>query len=96
MSSTGWIDFSSEHRDKVLTVVKLLSEKGVIDELGIGVVRNTFANRLLFWIFTFQPGPKYFALTALLLKDYQEHKSTKRKSRSFEKHPVNEDRDCHI
>ena len=42
-SSIGWIDFSSEHRDRVRTVLALVAEKGVVDELGIGVLRDTFA-----------------------------------------------------
>jgi hypothetical protein len=40
MSSLGWIHFSSEHRDKVRTVLDLLKKQGVIDELGIGVIRT--------------------------------------------------------
>jgi len=35
MASFGWIDFSSEHRDKVRTVIDLLRKQGVVDELGI-------------------------------------------------------------
>lgn len=72
MSSLGWIDFSSEHRDKVRTVIDLLSAPGVIDELGIGVIRDSFADRMFPGISTIQTRPKYFTVTALLLKDYVE------------------------
>ncbi len=34
MTSVGWIDFSSEHRDKVRTVLDLLRQRGVVDELA--------------------------------------------------------------
>lgn len=77
-------------------MIDLLSEKGVIDELGIGVVRNTFADRLFPGISTIQTRPKYFALTALLLKDYLEHECTKRNPRSLEKYLADEERDCRI
>ena len=40
----GWIDFSKEQRNKVLSVINLLSEPGAVDELGIGIVRDAFAN----------------------------------------------------
>ena len=46
VSAIGWVDFSSEHRDKVKSVVDLLSTPGVIDELGIGVVRDSFSGGL--------------------------------------------------
>lgn len=32
-SSIGWIDFSSEHRDRVHTGLDLMAEKGIVDEL---------------------------------------------------------------
>ena len=40
----GWIDFSKEDRQKALDVINLLSEQGAVDELGIGIVRDAFAN----------------------------------------------------
>ena len=70
MSAIGWIDFSSERRDKVHTVIDLLSEDGVIDELDIGVIRDSFADSMFPGISTIQTRPKCFTLTALLLKDF--------------------------
>lgn len=40
----GWIDFSKEDRQKAFDVINLLSEQGAVDELGIGVIRDAFAN----------------------------------------------------
>lgn len=40
----GWIGFSKEDRQKALDVINLLSEQGAVDELGIGIVRDAFAN----------------------------------------------------
>ena len=96
MSSIGWIDFSSEHRDKVRTVIDLLSKQGVIDELGIGVVRNAFANRMFPGLSTIQTRPKYFTLTALLLKRYKKTECAKRNPRSLERYLEDEERNCRI
>ena len=41
----GWIDFSKEDREKVYDVLNLLQKKGTLDELGIGQIRDAFANR---------------------------------------------------
>lgn len=96
MSPIGWIDFSSEHREKVHTVIDLLSEQGVIDELGIGVVRDSFADHLFPGISTIQTRPKYFPLTALLLKDYLENEKHKRRPRSLGRYLEDEEKRCRI
>ena len=31
----GWIDFSKTERNKVLSILDLLGERGVLDELGL-------------------------------------------------------------
>lgn len=43
----GWIDFSRDERNKVLNVIHLLDEPGAIDELGIGAIRDAFADCFL-------------------------------------------------
>ena len=40
----GWIDFSKEQRNKVLSVINLLSEPGAVDELGVGIIRDAFSD----------------------------------------------------
>ena len=52
----GWIDFSKEDRQKAFDVINLLSEQGAVDELGIGVIRDAFANY-------FFPGTSTMPLT---------------------------------
>ena len=39
----GRIDFSKSERNKVRSVLDLLSEKGTLDELGIAPIRDGFA-----------------------------------------------------
>ena len=84
MTSVGWIDFSSEHRDKVRTVLDLLRQRGVVDELGIGMIRDSFADRLFPGISTIQTRAKYFLLTALLIDEYDALPEAKKASRTLE------------
>ncbi|MDF1738648.1 MAG: DUF6361 family protein [Verrucomicrobiales bacterium] len=96
MSSLGWIDFNSEDSAKVRTVLDLLSDTGVIDELGIGVIRDSFADRMFPGISTVQTRPKYFTLTAHLLKDYAENEVPKTRPRSLAKYLEEEEKWCRI
>ena len=84
IGSVGWIDFSSEHRDKVRTVIDLLKQPGVVDELGIGVIRDSFADRLFPGVSTIQTRAKYFTLTALLIHDYLRQPEAKKEKQSLE------------
>ncbi len=70
-SGLGWIDFSSEDRDKVRQVLALAAEKGTLDELGIGQIRDAFADLLFPGISTIQTRAKYFLIVPRLLRDYQ-------------------------
>jgi hypothetical protein len=80
MAKVAWIDFSSEHREKVRLVLDLLKQKGVLDELGIGVIRDSFADRLFPGINTIQTRAKYFLIIGHLLKEYLQLKPPKQKA----------------
>lgn len=95
-SSIGWIDFSSEHREKVRTVIDLLSAPGVVDELGIGIVRDSFADRMFPGISTIQTRAKYFTLTARLVREYQTYERPKKNPRTLERYLEEEEKDCRI
>jgi len=58
----GWIDFSKEERNKVLATLRLLGNQTALDELGIGSVRDAYANILFPGISTIQTRAKYFVL----------------------------------
>ena len=58
----GWIDFSKEDRNKVFNVLNLLSEEGVLDELGIAPIRDAFSNIFFPGITTIQTRAKYFLI----------------------------------
>ena len=40
----GWIDFSKNERNKVLSVIHQLEEPAAVDELGLGAIRDGFAD----------------------------------------------------
>jgi len=85
-SAIGWVDFSSEHREKVKSVIDLLSTPGVIDELGIGVIRDSFSDSLFPGLSTIQTRAKYFITVPRLFKDYEKlpaHQRRKRKLADF-------------
>ena len=65
----GWIDFSKSDRDKVLGVIQLFAEQTAMDELGIGTVRDAFANIFFPGTSTIQTRAKYFFIVSYLLQE---------------------------
>ncbi|MGA2256604.1 MAG: DUF6361 family protein [Thermoguttaceae bacterium] len=55
-----WVDFADDDRERMLRVVDLFREQGTQDELGIGTIRDAFAD----WFFpgtsTIQTRARYF------------------------------------
>lgn len=67
----GWIDFSKSERNKVLSVLDLLSEAGTLDELGIALVRDGFSNLFFPGTSTIQTRAKYFLIVPYAFKDIE-------------------------
>ena len=65
----GWIDFSKEDRQKAFDVINLLSEQGAVDELGIGIIRDAFANYFFPGTSTIQNRAKYFLIVPYMLRE---------------------------
>ena len=76
MGQLGWIDFSSDDRDKVRQVLALAAEKGTLDELGVGQIRDAFSDLLFPGISTIQTRAKYFITVSRTLRDYQNLKTS--------------------
>src|SRR4051795_2981625 len=60
MSSLTWLDFSDAERKRALQAVELLSRPETRDELGLGAIRDAFANALFPGISTVQRRARYF------------------------------------
>ena len=69
MAGIGWIHFSETTRRRVLKVLDFLSEKGTIDELGIGVVRNISSNEMFRGISTIITRTRYYHTVPYLIID---------------------------
>ena len=65
----GWIDFSKNERNKVLSVIHSLDEPGTLDELGLGAIRDGFSDYFFPGTSTVQTRAKYFFIVPYLLKD---------------------------
>lgn len=44
-SHLSWVDFSDSDRRTMLNIISMFSGKETLDELGIGSVRDAFADR---------------------------------------------------
>jgi hypothetical protein len=71
MSLLGWIDFSRSHKDRVMTVMDLFKEEGVIDELGLGTIRDSLSDLLFPGTSTIQTRAKYFLLIPWIFQDIE-------------------------
>lgn len=70
MTGLGWIDFSTEHRNKVLEIIDSMGDTGTLDQLGVGVVRDSLANWMFPGISTIQTRAKYFILIPQIFQKY--------------------------
>src|SRR3954465_12682008 len=59
-SSFAWLDYSARERPTMLEVVDLFRDKGTVDELGVGTIRDAFADRLFPGTSTLQSRTRYW------------------------------------
>lgn len=64
----GYIHNSREEQTRVLQVLKMTSESVALDELGIGRIRDAFADQMFPGISTLQKHMKYFSLMPQLYR----------------------------
>ena len=60
MSFLSWLDYSEEERRKMLDVISLFQQKESRDELGVGTVRDSFADIFFPGTSTIQTRARYF------------------------------------
>lgn len=82
-SSLGWIDFSDNDRQKALKVIELLKGEGTIDELGIGVIRNSLSDAMFPGITTIMTRAKYYFIVPRILHDFITEKPAKIKAKQY-------------
>ena len=75
MSSFAWLDFSESDRQKALDVIDLFREKGTVDELGIGTVRDAFADLLFPGTSTIMTRARYYLFVSWIYRRHEVKKT---------------------
>lgn len=71
VSFLSWMDYSEQERRKALDVIDLFREQDTRDELGIGTVRDAFADLLFPGTSTIQTRAKYFLFVAWTYREME-------------------------
>lgn len=56
----GWLDFSEEEKQRVLKLIISFNEKGTVDQLGLGSIRDAFSDMLFPGTSTLHTRARYF------------------------------------
>ncbi len=70
-STLSWLDYSEHDRRQVLDIVDLFRERDTRDELGVGVIRDTFSDILFPGTSTIQTRAKYFLFIPWIYRDLE-------------------------
>jgi hypothetical protein len=70
-SRFGWVDFAEKDREIMLRVVDLFREQGTQDELGIGTIRDAFADRFFPGTSTIQTRARYMLFVPWVYLDLE-------------------------
>lgn len=73
-SSFSWLDYSEDDRQRTLDVIDLFRESDTRDELGIGAVRDSFADLLFPGLSTIQTRAKYFLFVPWIYRALEDRK----------------------
>jgi hypothetical protein len=72
MSWINWLDYSSEERERVLELLATPKDKGTLDELGVGTVRDAIADHLFPPLNTIQTRAKYFLFVPWIYRQLEQ------------------------
>ena len=75
-SSFTWLDYSEQDRRKMLDVISLFREQNTRDELGIGSIRDAFANLFFPGVSTIQTRARYFLFISWIYQGLINRKAT--------------------
>lgn len=70
-SRFGWVDFAEEDRQRMLDVVQLFREQDTRDELGIGTIRDAFANYFFPGTSTIQTRARYMLFVPWIYQELE-------------------------
>lgn len=69
-SKIGWIDFSPSQKSRVKRFMDMIDAGGMLDELGVGVIRDSISNEIFPGFSTLYTRAKYFFITPYILLDW--------------------------
>ena len=81
----GYVTFNTEERQRVMKVLQMVRDQTAIDELGLGRIRDAFANEMFPGMSTLQRRAKYFAVLPSL---YYEAAKLRYRSREEVHHQI--------
>jgi len=70
-ASLSWLDHSEHERQKFLHVIDMFREQGTVDELGIGTIRDVFADALFPGTSTIQTRAGYFLFIPWMYREFE-------------------------
>jgi hypothetical protein len=74
MASTfAWLDNDDAQQRQMAVLIELFKDESTVDELGIGTIRDTIANRLFPGTSVLQTRARYLLFTAWLVRDVASH-----------------------
>jgi len=84
MASTfAWLDFSEAEREKMTRVIDMFRESDTRDELGVGAVRDTFADLLFPGTSTIQTRARYLLFIPWVFLEMERRRVPSRKARTW-------------
>jgi hypothetical protein len=88
-SSVAWIDFAEQDRRKMVEVISLFRVRDTRDELGLGSIRDTFADLFFPGTSTIQTRARYFLFVPWLYLNYERrHVRSERVPRVLERDEI--------
>lgn len=78
MTTLGWIHLSKSFRNRIDSILDMLDEEGMVDELGVGAFRDAFADSFFPGISTIQTRARYFFIVSYLIQDYWKQGNVKK------------------
>lgn len=85
-SYVAWVDYSEKERREMLDVLSLFKQQGVLDELGIGTVRDALANVLFPGTSTIQTRLRYFLIVPWIYARVERRSWKGRTAASYAQH----------
>jgi hypothetical protein len=73
-STFGWLDYDDGERRRMMELIDVFREKGTVDELGLGGIRDTFSDHFFPGTSTIQTRARYFLFVPWLYRQIEEER----------------------